>query len=100
MAGKAKSPVATRDIRSNLPTTFQASREDDVPSAVEPAPKIPTVKKTFHIGSDVVLLLGELQLDELRETGRKPNLSDLVEEGVRLLAQTRRADEDTATATS
>lgn len=51
---------------------------------------IPRAKRTYHLPTSAIVLLEELQLEEFKRTGKKPDLSDLVAESVRLLAESRR----------
>ncbi len=76
-----KSPVAERK------GLFARTGSEDAP--VEEQVKIPRQKRTYHIPSDVVLLLNELQISEYRKTGEKPELSDLVAEAIQRLASER-----------
>ena len=48
------------------------------------------IKRTYHLPSEAIILLEELQLAQLKETGRKPELSDLVASGIRMLAESRK----------
>jgi hypothetical protein len=50
---------------------------------------IPRAKRTYHLPTSAIVLLEELQLEEFKRTGKKPDLSDLVAESVRLLAESR-----------
>jgi hypothetical protein len=43
------------------------------------------VKRTFYLDRRSVVALSTMQAEELRETGRKPDLSELVCRGIRLL---------------
>jgi len=95
MAGKT-SPVSGRKTRTTPTSLFQRSEEE---TAVEPEHS-ETVKKTFHLEPEVVLLLSEIQTDDLRRTGKKPALSGLVGEAVRLLGAARQAPAEDQTATS
>lgn len=80
------SPVSSRRIGGGL---FE--RTDT--AAAEPEPAKPArIKRTFHLEPDTVLLLDELQLAQHRSTGKKPELSTLVSEAIRLLGQQRQAD--------
>ena len=56
------------------------------PDVVQPPRRI---KRTFHLPPDVVLLLDELQVADHRRTGKKPELSALVSEAIRLLGERR-----------
>ncbi len=47
------------------------------------------IKRTFHLPPEDVLLLDELQVADHRRTGRKPELSALVSEAIRLLRDQR-----------
>ncbi len=54
------------------------------------APSSPRrIKRTFHLPPEDVLLLDELQLTDHRRTGKKPELSALVSEAIRLLRDQR-----------
>jgi hypothetical protein len=52
-------------------------------------------KRTYYLPADVAILLEELQLEEYRRTGSKPELSALVAEGIRLLGQSRQENSET-----
>ena len=78
---RKKSPIADRK------TIFTKTGGEDEPAVEEPT--LPRQKRTYHIPSDVVLLLNEIQLSEYRKTGEKPELSDLVAEAIRQLASNR-----------
>jgi len=56
-----------------------------IPEPVQEDSK-PRIKRTFQIPEDVVLMLNELQLERYRKTGKKPELSELVTEGIRSIA--------------
>ncbi len=47
-------------------------------------------KRTYYLPEDVVEVLDELQYEERKRTGEKPELSDLVAQGIRLLATSRK----------
>ena len=47
-------------------------------------------KRTYYLPDDVVEILDELQYEERKRTGEKPELSDLVAQGIRLLATSRK----------
>ncbi|HSH60730.1 MAG TPA: hypothetical protein VK988_14055 [Acidimicrobiales bacterium] len=91
-----KSPVASRAAGY-----FQRT-DEDVPqmsghslSRMARQPVIETskrTKRTYYLPADIAILLEELQLEEYRRTGSKPELSALVAEGIRLLGQSRRSD--------
>ena len=71
------------DIRtSEHPDALPSSQQ----GVVQPPRRI---KRTFHLPPDVVLLLDELQVADHRRTGRKPELSALVSEAIRLLRDQR-----------
>lgn len=78
------SPVATR------PNLFRRT-DEGVPELAEKqeSEKPKRIKRTFHIAPELVMLLDELQLDEFRRTGHKPELSNLVSEGIRMLGESR-----------
>lgn len=83
----ATQKIEPADVTEETPTANDDSQSD--------APKKPekkTVekeKRTFHLDPDVVLLLGQLQGEIWQETKKKPNLSDLVTDGIKLLAEQR-----------
>jgi hypothetical protein len=43
------------------------------------------LKRTFYLDLEAVAVLHQLQADELRKTGRKPDLSELVTRGIQVL---------------
>jgi hypothetical protein len=52
--------------------------------------KPPTkVKRTFYLELGAALALSEIQIEEFRRTGKKPDLSELVGRAIRKLRQTR-----------
>ena len=82
---RKESPVAARKNMFSRTDKEVPQYGDD-----ESKPEKPKrVKRTFHIDADLVLLLDEMQLQEHRNTGRKPELSNLVGEAIRLLATSR-----------
>jgi hypothetical protein len=46
---------------------------------------LPKVKRTFYLEPSAVIALSELQLDEFKRTGKKPDLSELVGRAIRQL---------------
>lgn len=48
------------------------------------------MKRTFHLPPEDVYALDAIQADYHRRTGRKPELSHLVSEAIRLLREQRR----------
>ena len=66
-------------------------QESDHPMAPHPGRSAPPrrIKRTFHLPPEDVLLLDELQVADHRRTGRKPELSALVSEAIRLLRDQR-----------
>jgi hypothetical protein len=48
------------------------------------------VKRTYYLPEDAVLALERLQLEDRLRTGKRPDLSDLVVEGIGLLVANRR----------
>lgn len=79
-----KSPVSERKIADRA-GWFE--RTGEVEEETPPPPRPPRAKRTYHLPEDVVLTLNQVQLERYRQTGKKPELSDLVAEGIRLLAQ-------------
>ena len=55
---------------------------------ISPDSEIKRTKRTYYLPDDVLLLLREVQLRRYRELGTEPELSDLVAEGIRRLAET------------
>lgn len=53
------------------------------PRADQPAKPSLKAKRTFYLDHDAVVDLSELQVDELRRTGTKPDLSELVSRAIR-----------------
>lgn len=82
---RKESPVANRRIGGGL---FERTDTREL-TADEEAPKVKRTKRTFHLEPEVVLLLDELQLEEHRRTGQKPELSNLVSQAIRLLGESR-----------
>jgi hypothetical protein len=84
---RKESPVASR------PNLFRRT-DDGVPEIKEERDreKIKRIKRTFYLEPDLVLLLDEMQLAEHRQTGTKPELSNLVSEAIRLLNTTRQQE--------
>ena len=75
----------------NRPSYFQRtsegvpemSEQEDVPTSPQKKPK--RTKRTYYLPDEVIISLGELQLKRHRETGTKPEASELVEEAIRKL---------------
>jgi hypothetical protein len=67
---------------------IQASEHPEIEESKQHDGKNRT-KRTYHLPDEVVLLLSELQLQEYRQTGRKPELSDLVADAIKQLAEER-----------
>ncbi len=65
-----------------------ASQPDNQPSNQSDIQQA-RIKRTFYLPPEDVLLLSELQLAEYRQTGKKPELSTLVSEAIRLLCEQR-----------
>jgi hypothetical protein len=80
MSTRKAGPVASRTGLFE-----RTARNTAIQEAVQETSK-PRIKRTFNIPDDVVLLLNEIQLQRYRQTGKKPELSELVTEGIRLLA--------------
>lgn len=49
----------------------------------------PRTKRTWYIPNNLIVALDEIQLKEHKETGKKPDLSNLVAEALTLLAEQR-----------
>jgi len=58
------------------------SRDEGLPRDESLDPKL---KRTFYLDRRSVVALSTMQVQELRDTGRKPDLSELVCRGIRLL---------------
>jgi hypothetical protein len=80
---RKESPVAARK------TIFSRTDPAGAGGNDSPVEKPKRIKRTFHIEPELVLLLDEMQLQEHRTSGRKPELSSLVGEAIRLLANSR-----------
>lgn len=75
---------------TDQPDIETSSQLGTLPSQRAPTPELPRrIKRTFHLPPDVVLLLDELQVADHRRTGKKPELSALVSEAIRLLGERR-----------
>jgi hypothetical protein len=59
---------------------------DDLPAG-SPHPKAKLQKVTLYVRPEQVLRLEEIQLEERRRTGRRPDKSDLVQEALDLLIE-------------
>ena len=73
--------------RSNMFAKTSSTPETD---QTEVSGDVPTIKRTFHLSQDVVILLEQMQFEQLRETGKKQPLSGIVEDAVRLRAERRK----------
>ena len=93
---KRPSPAAERMAAGGYYQPTESPSDQSVltpkPQDVE-APK--RVKKTIYLRPEVDLLVTQLQLEEQRRTGVRPDRSDLMEEGILLLYQ-HRQDAETA----
>ncbi len=85
---RKSSPVATRVAGLFERSESQAPERSDVQTlegtGVQTTKR---VKKTVYISHDADVLLTQLQLNRLKETGDKPELSELVNEAILLLGQ-------------
>ena len=87
---KRPSPAAERMAAGGYyqPTEPPSGQSFSTPKPQEAqTPK--RVKKTVYLQPEVDLLVTQLQLEEQRRTGVRPDRSDLMEEGIRLLYQQR-----------
>ena len=84
---KKPSPAAERMANPLYQTTETPRRQDSRESK--------PVKKTIYLRPEVDLMLTELQLKQHRETGERPDRSDLVAEAIELLYEQRQDDEAT-----
>jgi hypothetical protein len=80
MSTRKAGPVASRT------GLFERTVGNTAIQEVEQEASKPRIKRTFNIPDDVVLLLSEIQIQRYRSTGKKPELSELVTEGIKLLA--------------
>lgn len=81
----AKSAVSTR---SSAAKSNMFAKTDEI--SVEEAGVPKKIKRTFHLAPEEVQLLNNLRHAGMDpNTGATPNLSDLVGEGIRLLAEQR-----------
>ena len=85
---RAKASMSERLDNGYFQKTDRSAAGPDTAEAGEPA--VPRIKRTYHLPNEAIVLLEELQLAQLKETGRKPELSELVASGIRLLAQSRK----------
>jgi hypothetical protein len=94
MPRSKSNPVAERLAAGGYyrPTEAENPQGVEAPSGQD-ALEAKKVKKTVYLSQDVDLLLTQLQLDQQRETGVRPDRSDLVEEGILLLYAKRQAAE-------
>ncbi len=100
-----KSPLASRAsifqrTEDGVPELFEETEHQDVHTSrqedIQKSKDTPVmsngprrIKRTFHLPPEDVLLLDELQLTDHRRTGKKPELSALVSEAIRLLRDQR-----------
>lgn len=67
---------------------FQKTEDVDAGALPEsPNSSMERKKRTYYLPADVLMLLREIQLQRFRETGEEPELSDLVAEGIKRLAE-------------
>lgn len=100
MATRKQSPVASRKTSTppaDLFVSTTTAEEEEPEVVVEPARK---VKKTFHLDPEVVKIMMRLQYEDVDSDNPKPNLSELVEEGIRLLDRSRQESKQAAASTS
>lgn len=71
--------MATRTPSTTPETAGRGQHAPDGGPAGEGGKRI---KRTFHLDPDAVFLLAEIQVAELRRTGRKPELSELVSQAI------------------
>jgi hypothetical protein len=63
----------------------ELSEQKDGQTSHQEKPK--RTKRTYYLPDEVIISLGELQLRRHRETGTKPEASELVEEAIRKLVE-------------
>jgi hypothetical protein len=92
MSEKRRGPVAQRAsifrrTDEGVPElSEQQNGELSESPAVQTAEQPQRTKRTYYLPNDVILMLGEMQLQRHRETGKKPEVSEIVEEAIRRLA--------------
>lgn len=82
-----ENPVQSR----SLGTSKRFERTGDESATVE-KPKMPRVKRTFHVDEDVVFMLEEYQAKSYRDTRVKQDLSTIVTEAIRQMVEPRLSD--------
>lgn len=84
---KGQNKPAVRPKASKARKVSTANKKDAQKSLEEV--EEPRIKKGLTIASDTLLLLGLLQMDELRKTGKKPTEGILVDLAIKELAKQR-----------
>ena len=85
MAGRKTNPVDDRAAG------YFASTEEVAGSKVKQEVGVGKAKRTYYLPTDSIMLLDEIQLNEFKRTGKKPDLSELIAESIHLLAESKRA---------
>ncbi len=75
---------------TGVPDPSGVQMSDEPPGRAPGAPRTSRMKRTFHLPPEDVYALDAIQADDHRRTGRKPELSHLVSEAIRLLREQRR----------
>ena len=86
---KKSSPAAERMSLGYYQPTEPPSSQDARVADPQDAETPKRVKKTVYLRPEIDLLVTQLQLEEQRRTGVRPDRSALMEEGIRLLYQQR-----------
>jgi hypothetical protein len=82
------SPVSNRVAGLFERSDVQASKRSEVQAFEPQNPQAPKRrKKTLYLSPEADVLLTQLQLERLKATGDKPELSELVNEAILLLGQ-------------
>ena len=85
MAGRKTNPVADRAVGF-----FSSTEKAEISRANEEV-GVSKAKRTYYLPTDSIMLLDEIQLNEFKRTGKKPDLSELIVESIHLLADSKRA---------
>ena len=75
------------DVKLRLSGIEMSNVSEMRPSSEEPKPKAKLQKVTLYVRPEQILRLEEIQVDQRRRTGRRPDKSELVQEALDLLIQ-------------
>ncbi len=84
--------MEARDTQLEKERSVLAPFPDEPTGRISSSRRAPRLKRTFHLPPEDVYTLDELQAAEHRCTGKKPELSQLVSEAIRLLSRSRTQD--------